>query len=1260
MSLLTKGILLIIALTFTVMPNSGWAYNKSWDQGHKCVQGIPGKSGWCKWDYDGNPADCDASSPECCELYCKICPVFAYTGRYQKTYTDLKVPGVGPTLAITRTYNSQEWSSSLFGYNWTFNFGRRLIIARNKNNEKIIGVLLQTGENNYYREEIDGTLIRLTGYGAKYELIKNYDNTYAIMNLDGTVYELREDGKIGRIVDKNKNEMVFTYNSVGCISRITNASGNYVDFQLAPNGKISSISDNLGRKITYGYDENGNLTSVTDPLGNTSNYVYNSKNLLLKIIDAKGNVVEIATYDNNQPPRVSTFMEKGETYSIAYFDGKTEKTDSQGNKWTYYFNDVGVIEKVVDPLGNVTNQQLNKIIGTSIDWEKDANGNQTTYTYDSYGNIMTKTDPLGNTWSYTYLTGTDLLETETNPIGVITKYVYDINGNRIAVLMDFGGSQENVTTYTYDVQGNQLSVTDPLGNKTTYEYDTYGNLIRENDPLGNVTTYTYDKRGNRLTRTDAIGNTIVYNYDLMDHLVSVVDANGNTTSFQYDANGNMVSETDAIGNYTTFTFDTYNRLVKITNAADNEIFYSYDTRDNLIAFTDANGTITQYEYDILNRLVRVINALNETVNYTYDANGNLLSIKDGNSNYTSFSYDNLNRRKMVAYSDNTQVSYNYDTIGNLISQTDAKGSIITFNYDRLNRLKRKTFPDGQITTFTYDALGRMISGANQNSLISYSYNANGKVISVTQNDKTLSYEYDKVGNRTIMALPEGEVVNYTYNDLNLMNNVFLSNGKGVRYTYDKVYQIIRKDYSGGAYSTINYDNIGRPIEISHFRFDETYIYTERNIFDNAGSILTKSYDVDQSTYTYDMVHRLTGVSHPGGNIEVFSYDPAGNRISSRDHSDWSYNNRNQLVSYNGVEFTYDNNGSMITKTGASGVTQYVYDYENQLIRIEFPDGSYAAYKYDVLGRRIQKDFNGIVTKFIYDRNWLLSEYDGAGDLQRTYLRGVADTTPSFLYDGSEVYFMHHDHLGTSNAISNENGDLLWVASYKGFGEATVNVENIMNNLRYAGQYFDKESGLHYNYFRYYYPSIGRYIVDDPIGFAGGINTYVYAQSNPTNKFDKLGLWSGADRVLVWHFYFGGGAYKDISRWCGDYLADVAVMTQTQILKRKIDYEVKKLSIRKFNGSKTFSINQSSSLYITKIYSFGSGNHHNQRAACNAKGDGCCVSGSCKLLYTAKDLFDDPVDLCQGWGFCGDVRNLLGSPFWFGLSCGGSYSSQSCN
>lgn len=118
---------------------------------------------------------------------------------------------------------------------------------------------------------------------------------------------------------------------------------------------------------------------MTDPLGNRVQYVYNGDDLLTQTVDARGNVVESISYDSFQPPRVASFVEEGETYTLSYFTDHTEKVDSQGNKWTYYYNSVGVLERTIDPDGNETKQGLNMITATSADWNEDANGNRTNY-----------------------------------------------------------------------------------------------------------------------------------------------------------------------------------------------------------------------------------------------------------------------------------------------------------------------------------------------------------------------------------------------------------------------------------------------------------------------------------------------------------------------------------------------------------------------------------------------------------------------------------------------------------------------------------------------------------------------------------------------------------------------------------------------------------------------------------------------------------------------------------------------------------------
>ncbi|TOI59498.1 type IV secretion protein Rhs [Vibrio parahaemolyticus] len=151
-----------------------------------------------------------------------------------------------------------------------------------------------------------------------------------------------------------------------------------------------------------------------------------------------------------------------------------------------------------------------------------------------------------------------------------------------------------------------------------------------------------------------------------------------------------------------------------------------------------------------------------------------------------------------------------------------------------------------------------------------------------------------------------------------------------------------------------------------------------------------------------------------------------------------------------------------------------------------------------------KPAGGVDVLYVYGLDGeLLAEVDaGTGQTQREYV-WLDGQLMAYLVDGT-VYHVHNDHLGTPQALTDESGATVWKASYSPFGKATVTTEQIKFNLRFPGQYFDAETGLHYNWHRYYDPNTGMYITSDPIGLAGGINTYAYALNNPAIYTDPTG------------------------------------------------------------------------------------------------------------------------------------------------------------
>ena len=143
-----------------------------------------------------------------------------------------------------------------------------------------------------------------------------------------------------------------------------------------------------------------------------------------------------------------------------------------------------------------------------------------------------------------------------------------------------------------------------------------------------------------------------------------------------------------------------------------------------------------------------------------------------------------------------------------------------------------------------------------------------------------------------------------------------------------------------------------------------------------------------------------------------------------------------------------------------------------------------------------------------------------------------------------LYYFHNDHLGTPQVMTDETQAVVWHANYRPFGETVITTATIENNLRFPGQYFDVESGLHYNYFRYYDPGTGRYVSSDPIGLEGGLNTFAYTMWNPVNYIDPDGKSPVHIGLGIGGAIIGGGIawYNDQPIWAGAAAGGIAGLT----------------------------------------------------------------------------------------------------------------------
>lgn len=185
-----------------------------------------------------------------------------------------------------------------------------------------------------------------------------------------------------------------------------------------------------------------------------------------------------------------------------------------------------------------------------------------------------------------------------------------------------------------------------------------------------------------------------------------------------------------------------------------------------------------------------------------------------------------------------------------------------------------------------------------------------------------------------------------------------------------------------------------------------------------------------------------------------------------------------------------------------------YNQNNRLIRVEENSNVLGEYTYNGLGQRMIKSANNVTTVFHYDFDGnIIAESDQDGDFTYEYLYKGSTRLALVDVTSGEMFFFLNDRLGTPLMLTDSTNTVVWEGIYKPFGEAEVNPNStVVNNFRFPGQYYDEETGFHYNWHRYYDPGIGRYLTADPIGLAGWINLFLYVQNNPVNLIDPEGLW----------------------------------------------------------------------------------------------------------------------------------------------------------
>ena len=603
-----------------------------------------------------------------------------------------------------------------------------------------------------------------------------------------------------------------------------------------------------------------------------------------------------------------------------------------------------------------------------------------------------------------------------------------------------------------------------------------------------------------------MGHTFGYHYDKARRLVGLTNENGARYRFAYDVLDRLIAESGFDHKLTGYRYNAGNELVEQREFGDDASLAAklmaqlggqpVPKKDAAPLSDDLDSQtplrITEFKRDILGRLIHTLARDNDKVQetaYQYDLNGNLVRA--------------ANRHSITCF--------DYNENGQLIARHQWK--VPSKEENARNGLPETDWRDAQ-----YDML----------------------YLPVTE---TVRYHYDFNGNRTATVLPDGRQINYLYYGSGHLHQISLDDEVITDIERDKLHREIFRT-QGKLASCYELDPLGRLKRQIATLNDLTQTETAKNAVTSAYAV-KRSYGYDRTGNLTHSTDQRTGTTHfeydrlgritQAGN-ELFAFDPAHNILSD----DLNAIPDNRLKTYNGTSYYYDDLGNLIHRELADGEVQnYFYDLHDQLVKVEIfkKDGTKETwyYTYDALGRRIGKgrlkdgqtvsetsfphDLSGNdlenQTRFVWDGSRLLQEVHPDGRYTYLYtdpdsyepLAQVHNWTTEDGESKQEINYFHCDQIGIPREMTNSEGNLVWFGDYYGWGKlkSETNVTGTAHQpFRLQNQYCDLETGLHYNFFRYYEPDVGRFVNQDPIRLWGGENFYQFA-FNAKVWFDPLGL-----------------------------------------------------------------------------------------------------------------------------------------------------------
>ncbi|USQ83976.1 DUF6531 domain-containing protein [Streptomyces phaeoluteigriseus] len=1062
-------------------------------------------------------------------------PVDLASGRMFLPQTDLEIPGILP-LVFTRRTESGATTGRFMGPAWTSTVDERLEIDA-------IGVLHVTADGLLipYPHPVPGAPTTPESGRARTLLARDADGDYTLTDPDtgltrhftappGT--EPGDDGTawLSTVTERNGHTVTIDRGEDGLPLTLVHSAGHQVRFTTADGLVSALVLAGPGRSgadlplMSYGYQD-GNLTTVTKPSGATTTFVYDDRRRVIAWIDSNA-----SRYDYVYDDRDRVVAEGGEAGHLQLALSYTEPEAETGHRTT--------VLTTAD--GRTTRHLIGP--GCHVMATTDALGHTTRFRHDTSGSLLSRTDPLGATTSFTY-DAEGRLVAAVRPDGGELRVVRGPSGLPVEVVAPDGAR----TTYEYDERGNRTAITDPAGNTTRSTYDDAGRLTSVTDALGNTSHVVCDPAGLVVAVTDAGGATTLTERDRCGRPIRVTDPTGGVTRLSWNPDGWPARRIGPGGDSESWIYDGEGNCLSHTDASGGVSTYEYTHFDLPLASTRPDGARYEFEHDHDLRLTRVTGPQNLTWTYGYDAVGNI-------SSETDF--------------DGRTLTYRVDAAGRLAERVDAVGGTIRFERDQLGQVLRKDV-DGRVTTYEYDREGRLLEAIGPDSRLCYQYDRRGQVKTELVDGRPLVYSYDGLGRRIRRTTPTGHVTTYVYGSDGLPVRL-TTGGRRIEFTHDAAGRELARAFGDAITMTSAWDEAGR-LAAQHVTAGTRAVNSRAYAYRADGHLLSVADQLSGTrTFDLDVMGRVTAV-HARGWTERYAYDDAGNQTSaswpahhpgSEATGERTYSGTG-ITRAGGVRFERDVLGrvTLRQKTRLSRKPdnwRYEWDSENRLTSVTTPGGTRWRYRYDPLGRRTAKQR---LTADESVAEEVRFTWDGLTLCEQTSHRPDTPTTVALTWDHRDVvplaqteriltadarqeeidrrfFAIATDLVGTPTELIDESGDVAWRSRSTLWGTtAWARDSSAYTPLRFPGQYYDPETGLHYNCFRHYDAETGRYTSPDPLGLAPAPNPVGYVD-NPHSWTDPLGLapcprgaWADkadftSQKVMSKKFHAHGGDFLD--------------------------------------------------------------------------------------------------------------------------------------